>query len=171
MRTGVELPNGGTLSYAYLERAEAVAIIAITRSCEIVLLKQYRYPVDEWGLEVPAGGTHDSGTAEQVVTKEVREEAGATAESIGYVNFFDSASAFTDEKCQIFLAEGVVLANDPRREASESISLQVLPVATALELARSGGMKTSSSALALLMVEPVLKAKGYLTSDEGVPSV
>ncbi len=163
----VELPKGGAMRYAYLERAEAVVIVAITKAREIVLVKQYRYPVDEWCLEVPAGGTHDSGAAEleEVVRKELREETGATCDTINYVDFFYSASAFTDEKCQVFLAEGVVLTKKPRREASESISLQLVPVAEAIKLARSGAMRTASCALALLLAEPLLKKKGYLTSN------
>jgi ADP-ribose pyrophosphatase len=91
----VELNGGKQIQYAYLERDEAVVIVPITRSGEMVMLKQYRYAVDEWCLEIPAGGTHDSGDAplEEVVRKELDEEVGATAEKLTYVTFFFPASA------------------------------------------------------------------------------
>src|SRR4051812_12044547 len=80
----VELKNGERMQYAYVERAPAVIVIPITPAGEMVMLKQYRYVVDEWCLEVPAGGTHDNAGAslEENARKELREEVGATAASL-----------------------------------------------------------------------------------------
>lgn len=157
----VELEGGEKMQYAYVERDEAVIVIPITREGEMIMLKQYRYAVDEWCLEVPAGGTHDSGDAslEEVVRKELREEVGGTAEKLTYIDFFFSANAITDEKCHVFLAEGVELAKKPKTEASETIETQLVPVAKAIELARTGAMKTAPCALAVLLCEPHLR--GY----------
>ena len=154
----VELEDGKKTQYAYLERDDAVIVVPVATSGEIVLLKQYRYPVDEWCLEVPAGGTHDSGDAalEEVARKELREEVGGTAKSLTYVTFFYSANAITNEKCHVFLAEGVELAKKPKTESSESIETQLVTVEKALELARSGAIKTAPCALALLLCEPLL---------------
>lgn len=155
----VELAGGKKTDYAYLERDEAVIIVPITSAGEIVLLKQYRYPVDEWCLEVPAGGTHDTGDAalEEVARKELREEVGGTAKSLTYVTFFYSGNALTDEKCHVFLAQGVELSKNPKTESTESIETQLVPAEKAIELARSGGMKTGPCALAVLLCEPLLK--------------
>lgn len=154
----VELDGGKTIKYAYIERDEAVIVVPVTTHGEIVLLKQYRYPVDEWCLEVPAGGTHDSCDAalEEVVTKELREEIGATARSLKYVTFFYSSNAMTNEKCHVFLAEAVELTHSQKTEATESIQIQLEPVDRAVELARSGAMKTAPCALAILLCEPLL---------------
>ena len=151
----VELPGGKPMRYAYVERDEAVVIVPVTREGEIVMLKQYRYAVDEWCLEVPAGGMHDSGDAspEEVARKELREEVGATAEALTYVDFFFSANSVTDEKCHVFLAEGVELSQEPQTEASETIEMQLVPIAEALQLARTGKMKTAPCALAVLLCE------------------
>ncbi len=154
----VQLEGGKKIKYAYLERDEAVIIVPVTANREIVMLKQYRYPVDEWCLEVPAGGTHDSCdvTLEEVARKELREEIGATAQSLKYVDFFYSANSMTNEKCHVFLAEGVELSKEQKTEGSESIEMQLVPIAKAIELARSGAMKTAPCALAVLLCEPLL---------------
>lgn len=164
----VELEDGKTINYAYLERDEAVIIVPITTAGDVVLLKQYRYPVDEWCLEVPAGGTHDSGDAslEEVVRKELREEVGGTAKSIRHVGFFFSANSMSDEKCHVFLAEGVELVKDQKTEASESIEVQLVPFEKAIELARSGAVKTAPCALALLMCEPLVEKARETPNDE-----
>ena len=165
----VELQGGKKTNYAYFERDAAVIVVPVTTAGEIVLLKQYRYPVDEWCLEVPAGGTHDTGDAalEEVARKELREEVGGTAKSLTYVTFFYSANSMTDEKCHVFLAEGVELAKNPRTESSESIETQLVPADKAMELARSGAVKTAPCALALLLCEPLLeKSPQQKTPDD-----
>ncbi len=158
----VEVADGKKIKYAYLERDEAVIVVPVTTAGEVVLLKQYRYPVDEWCLEVPAGGTHDTCDAalEEVVRKELREEIGGTAKKLTYVSFFFSANSMADEKCHVFLAEGVELQRRQETEATESIEIQLVPVAKAVELARSGAMKTGPCALAVLLCEPLLPQLG-----------
>lgn len=155
----VELEGGKKMQYAYVERDEAVIVVPITRDRQMVMLKQYRYAVDEWCLEVPAGGMHDTGDAspEEVVRKELREEVGATAEKLTYVDFFFSANAISNEKCHVFLAEGVELSKEPKTEASETIEMQLVPIAKGLELARSGAIKTAPCALAVLLCERLLR--------------
>lgn len=158
----VEIAGGKKTKYAYMERDEAVIVVPVTTNGEIVLLKQYRYPVDQWCLEVPAGGTHDTGdrSLEEVARKELREEVGATAKSLTYVDCFFSANAFSDEKCHVFLAEGVEFTEGQKTEATEAIERQLVPVERALELARTGAIKTGPSALAILLCEPRLVRLG-----------
>jgi len=59
----VQVEDAKEIVYAYAERAEAVIIVPITKSGEMVLVRQYRYPTDDWCLEVPAGGSHDTDDA------------------------------------------------------------------------------------------------------------
>lgn len=157
----VELKDGNKIRYAYAERGDAVVIVPVTDSGEVVLLRQYRYAIDQWCLETPAGGTHDSGDAalEEVARKELREEVGATANRLTYIDFFYSAGGITDEKCHVFLAEGVELSKRPETEEGETIEIQLMPVAEAVELARNGAIKTAPCALAILLCEPRLLAK------------
>jgi ADP-ribose diphosphatase len=158
----VELEGGKRIKYAYVERDEAVIVVPVTADGEMILLKQYRYAVDDWCLEVPAGGTHDTGdqSLEEVARKELREEVGATAGSLRYIDFFYSANAMSDEKCHVFLAHGVELSKEQKTEASETIEIQLVAIEKALEFARSGAMKTAPCALAILMCEPLLAQFG-----------
>lgn len=160
----VELPDGKTMQYAYAERAEAVIIVPLTHAGEIVLIRQYRYPVDAWSLEVPAGGSHDTGTAslDEVVRKELREEIGATCGDPEYVGFFHSCASLTDEKCNVYLAPDVELKERVDQEAAEEIQIVTIPAAEALCRARSGEMKTAQCTLALLWCEEALRRRGAL---------
>ncbi len=167
----IELRGEKRLRFAYMERTDAVIIVPITTQGEIVLINQYRYTVDEWCLEVPAGGTHDkpNDPLRSVARAELREEVGGVCEKLTYVDYLFSASSLTDEKCHIFLAEGVVLSEEPEKEATEKIELKVMALKKALALVHAGKMKDGQCALAILLCEPLLREKGYL-SDRSQPN-
>jgi ADP-ribose pyrophosphatase len=156
----VQLPNGERVQYAYIERAPAVIVIPITPEGEMVMVRQYRHTVDEWCLEVPAGGTHDHPDAslEENARRELREEVGGTAAALREIGSFYPGNAFTDERCHVFLATGVQLAKEPETEQSEAIEPELVPIQRALQLARTGAVATGPSALAILMCEPHLRA-------------
>jgi ADP-ribose pyrophosphatase len=170
-RDEIELPNGEEMSFAYLERPDAVIVVPITSGGEMILINQYRYSIDQWCLEVPAGGTHDkpNESLEEVARTELREEVGGSCDALVYVTNFFSASSLCDEKCHVYLAENVTLAQS-EQEAGEAIEVKIMPVAEALALARSGEMKDAQCALAILLCEPLLRARGLLAETSTAAS-
>lgn len=155
----IELPGGKRKRFAYLERTDAVIIVPVTTAGEMVLINQYRYSVDEWCLEVPAGGTHDKPNASlaEVARAELREEVGGVCEKLTYVDYLYSASSLTDEKCHVFLAEGVELSEEPEKEATEKIEVVLMLIKEALQRVHAGEMKDAQCALAILLCEPLLR--------------
>jgi ADP-ribose pyrophosphatase len=160
----VALPGGKELPYAYLERAPAVVIVPVTRDGQIVTVRQYRYPVDDWCIEVPAGGTHDTGDAslEEVVRKELREEVGATCGALTKVASFYTAASSSSEKCHVFLAENVEVTREPQTEPSEEIEVKLYSADQVIEMARHGKMKDSPCTLGVLLCESLLRERGYI---------
>lgn len=155
------IPGRGEIQYSYLERGESVIIVPVTTDGKVALIRQYRYPVDQHCLELPAGCCRDQGDAplEEVARRELREEIGGTAESFEAVSWFYSSSSISDEACHIFLARGVTLrAADTAPEPGEHLEVRLVPAAEAVALARSGQMKTGTCALAILHCESRLNA-------------
>ena len=163
-RDQLELPKKKDLVYEYLERAEAVIVVPVTSAGEIVLIRQYRYPVDAWCVETPAGGCHDTGDAslDEVVRKELDEEIGASVEAVEEVGSFYSSPAYADERCHVFIAWGVQLTKKPERESTEKIETELVPAREAIRRARSGEIATAPCALALWWCEERLKARGFV---------
>jgi ADP-ribose pyrophosphatase len=64
----------------HLESSASVAVLALTRSNEVVLIEQRRTPVDRVVLELPAGIVDPGETPESAVLRELLEETGYTAE-------------------------------------------------------------------------------------------
>jgi len=160
----IDLPGGKELQYGYMERGTAVVIVPVIREGQIVTVQQYRYPVDDWCWEVPAGGIRDTGdeSLSDVARKELREETGASCGALTHVGFFYTAPSSTDEKCHVYLAESVEVTRSPDTGASEEIKIRLAPADEVVEMARSGKMKNSPCALAVLRCEPLLREKGYI---------
>ena len=93
----VRLPNGNELEYAYTETKGAVFIVPVTDDGRIILIRQYRYPPDDWCWEVPAGSLFDhEGTLEELARRELIEEIGASSDELIHITwFYGSISAST----------------------------------------------------------------------------
>jgi ADP-ribose pyrophosphatase len=161
----VQLPGRSEpITYSYAERAAGVILIPVTAAGEIVLVRQYRFPVDAWCLETPAGSTSDTGdmALEDVARKELKEEIGATTERLEHVGKFYSAPAFATELCHVFVAWNVQLAKDAEPEPTEKIKIELVPAAEALARAEDGRVQNAACALALLLARRALRSAGVV---------
>ncbi len=160
----VQLKDKCEITFTYVDNPGAVVIVPVTGDEKVVLIRQYRYTVDEWCLEVPAGGIHDAEDAslEQVARKELLEEVGGTCSELSYVTFFYASNGNSAQPFHVFLALGVELQKSQALEETELIEIRPMPLADALDLARSGKMRDGASALAILLCENRLREQGYL---------
>ncbi len=156
----VRLPGGGEITYTYQEHAGFVSIVPVTPMGEVVLIRTYRYTVDNWVWEVPAGGlgNRPGQSLWQVAQEELAEEVGGVAEHWEYKGWFYIANGTADIVGHLFLATGVRLTLPTQHENTEVIQIHRVPIETALRMARDGRMRDGESALALLRLEPELLA-------------
>lgn len=145
-------PDGNRGVYNTVTKADAVWIVPVTSEGQIVLLYQYRYTVDDWCWEIPAGSIKPGQTPEDAAREELREEIGGTALILEHVLRYYVANGISNEVGHIFLATGVTL-NQPEHEAAEVIEIHIKSVAEALDMARGGLISDGPSAYALLLCQ------------------
>lgn len=156
-RDQVRWPDGRVAPYAYIQGVNAVWVVPVTPEGQIVLIRQFRYTMDDWCWEVPAGGFHDfAGDPLALAKKELAEEIGGESDDLLYMGYFRPGVSTIDEICHIVLARDVHLNHPPRREAGEIIEIHVVPPERAFAMARNGEMVDGHSALALLRCEPLI---------------
>ena len=85
----------------------AVAVVPLTDDQEhVVLVRQFRTPLNAWLLELPAGLRDKEGEAEiETARRELEEEVGCVAETVEHLVTLVTAVGFTDEAISIFWLE------------------------------------------------------------------
>lgn len=149
-------PTGDKFTYTVIEKPDAVWIVPVTAAGELVLIRQYRYAVGAWCLEVPAGNIEVGCDAAAMAARELREEIGGIAAQIIPVTEFYTMNGIGSELAKVYLALGTTLGV-PEREDTELIEIVSMPVRDALRMAREGAITDGPSALAILLSEPLLR--------------
>jgi uncharacterized protein len=141
---------GRSDSYTYLAVPRAVFVVPITERGEVVFVRQYRHPVRDWTLEVPAGSVEDGELPLEAAVRELCEEVGGRARDWQHLTRFYSSSAHLSLRSDAFLATGVVLER-PQPAENEDLTVVRMPVDSALARARAGDFVEGQTALALLL--------------------
>lgn len=145
----VMLPNGRTSTREIVEHPGAVAIVAVTKEQELLFVKQYRKPVDEILLEIPAGKLEKGEDPAVCAARELAEETGYKPESLRFLYEFYTSAGFSNEKMYLYLAEGVTpaAANPDEDEfiEVEKVKLKDLPA-----LLVSGRIRDAKSLIGVL---------------------
>lgn len=153
----VRFPNGELGVYNVVEHPGSTFVVPVTRDGRIVLLYQYRYTVDDWCWEIPAGALQKDKAAEESAREELRQEVGGRATSFDYIGSFYASNGISNEVAQVFIATGVRLGR-PALEPAEVIEVHPKPIAEVLRMAHANEISDGPSALAILLCEQRLLA-------------
>ena len=130
----VALPTGGTAKRELVFHSGAVAMIPLTAEGKIVLVKQFRKPLEQVILEIPAGKI-DPGEENQLETtamRELEEETGYRAGQLTYINSMYLSPGFANEKLALYLATDLQKVENPRpQDEDEILELYELTIAEA----------------------------------------
>ncbi len=147
-----ELENEHGLKYKreIVRRRHASAVVAINDG-NIVLVKQFRAPVDMPLLELPAG-IIENNNPEETAYNELIEEAGYKASKMELMTRYYSTAGFCDEEIYIYKASGLE-AVDPEPEEEELIEIVEIPLGQALDYIKSGKIIDAKTMIGILMTQ------------------
>ena len=122
----IRLPMGAEREKVIVHPSNAVAILPFSGD-RCTLLRQYRYAIDQYILEAPAGTMESGENPLQTAGRELIEETGFAAGTIVPKGFIYTTPGFTDEK--IFLFEARDLSPSQEYEKDEDEVIEVIDVA------------------------------------------
>jgi len=104
----VELPGGRKSRREIVEHDGGVVIIPVNKQREILLVEQFRKPVEQTLLELPAGKLEKGEEPLSCARRELLEETGYSAGKIEHLLSFYTTPGFSDEILHLFLAEDLI---------------------------------------------------------------
>lgn len=133
----VELPNGNRATREVVEHSDAVVIVPIDAKGNVLLVRQYRYPIANDLLEAPAGGMDGDEEPHEAAQRELQEEIGFASERLEYLGKFWSAPGFCTELMHAFVARNLVPSQLPPDD-DESIIVERYPLDSVRSMIRDG---------------------------------
>jgi ADP-ribose pyrophosphatase len=146
----VSEPGGVDGAREVVRQSGSVAALAVLPDGRIVLVRQYRYAVDAYVWELPAGRRDPDETPEAGARRELEEEVGLRAGALEPISTFWTTPGFCDEVMHLYRA--TELEPVPARpEADERIEQRSFTLDEALAMVRSGEIREGKTLVALLL--------------------
>ena len=136
-RDAVLLPDGSAATREYLRHSGAVAVVPVLDDGRLVLVRQYRYPVQKVLLEFPAGKLEAGEDTLLCGMRELQEETGYVAREWAFGGEIHNAAAYSTESIWIWFARG--LQSGPARpDSGEFVETVTMTVAELEALCDAG---------------------------------
>ncbi len=144
----IEWPSGRTTVAEIVEHRGAVAIVPVTASAEVLLVRQFRYPVGRELLEIPAGTIEPGEAPDACARRELAEEVGRAAARWDRLRSFYPSPGVLTEELFVYLAQDLSPRAAEREE--EDLRIEPRPLADARRLVASGEVCDAKSIIGLL---------------------
>lgn len=154
------LPNGKLAAREIARHVGASAVVPVDADDNVWLVKQFRAPIDQILLEIPAGKLDYKGEDRlEAARRELREETGLTAGSWTHLSDIVTTPGFSDECISLYLARDLS-AGESHPDEDEFLNVMKVPLDELVAMIRRGEVTDSKTICAVLMAEKVVNGQG-----------
>ncbi|WP_152654677.1 NUDIX hydrolase [Oceanobacillus sp. CFH 90083] len=154
----VKLPNGETAQRELVYHPGAVAVIPITPDNKIVLVEQYRKPLERTLIEIPAGKLENNENPLTAAVRELEEETGYTTTNLTQVTHFYTSPGFANELVYIYVTDDLIkLEHPPAGDDDEFVEIIEVTLDEAKNLVDEGRIQDAKTNYAILYLHALNK--------------
>ena len=145
-----------------LKAPDWVNVIAVTPENDMVLVRQFRYGMNDFSLEIPGGVMEKGEDPVAAGVRELREETGYSGSRASLMASVHANPAIQSNRCHFVLVEDAARNHDIAWDHDEEMDLKLVPVPEVLTLAREGKITHSLVVAAFMHFEGVWRQRGKL---------
>jgi ADP-ribose pyrophosphatase len=154
-----ELHNGARVLREVVEHPGGVAIVPVTEKGEVLMVRQYRYPMGEELLEIPAGKLETCEDHRDCAVRELSEETGCSAGELTYLGPIYTSPGFSCEILYIYLATRLT-RGEAHPDENEFLDVEAVPLSALVGMIMSGDVRDAKT------IVGILKAQKYLEQNK-----
>lgn len=154
-KDSVLLPDGAVSSREYISHPGAVAVLALLDNGNLVMERQYRYPLQREFVELPAGKIDHGEDILVCAKRELLEETGYEAKEWIHLTTAWPCIGYADERMEYFLARGLVHQGS-NLDDGEFLEVFELSLSEAINWIRMGKINDSKTIVGLFWLEKFL---------------
>ncbi len=150
VRDTVRLPNGHESTREVVLHDGAVAVIPLLPDGSVLMERQYRYAQGRTVLEIPAGKLDSPDEPPLAAAiRELKEETGATAETMTPLGIIVPSVAILTEKIHLYLAEGLTFGQR-KLDEDEFLNVERIPLDELMAMTERGEIQDSKTQIAVM---------------------
>jgi ADP-ribose pyrophosphatase len=150
-----ELQNGNKTAREVVEHPGGVGIVPVTQDNKVLMVRQYRYPVGEELLEIPAGKLDYGEDPFECAVRELSEETGCTAGKYVKLGAIYPSPGFCKETLHLYLALDLQYG-EMHLDEDELLSVESVQIDTLVDMIMENKLADAKSVIG------IMKAKKYL---------
>jgi ADP-ribose pyrophosphatase len=158
-RDAVRLPNGNTSYREYVMHPGAVVVVPILANGNVVLERQFRYPLHQVFIELPAGKIDANEDILKTGQRELLEETGYSASEWVKLGALHPCIGYSDEVIHIYLATGLI-SGQHQRDEDETLEVFEMKFEECLLMIQRGEISDAKTMVAMFLAEKYLQQHG-----------
>ena len=158
-RVRFEPPEGPARDFWVVDAPDWINVIPLTEERRVVMVRQYRFGIEGFTLEIPGGMCDRGETPEAAARRELREETGFEARDLVPLGWVHPNPAVQTNRCHTFLALGARPAGPQQPDEDESLEVSTVPLLDVPGLIRDGSITHALVVVAFHL----LSLRGYLS--------
>ncbi len=147
----VQLDKGVITKRVYIKHPGAAAVLPLTKDHQLILTKQFRYPIHQVSIEIPAGKKDDE--HEDVLAcakRELEEETGYISSKFHHLQTFYTCLGYSNETIDIFIAYDCVRKENPKsQDVDEQIDIFFVSMEEAFQMIEKGEITDAKTIMAI----------------------
>lgn len=152
-RDKVRMPNGREVTLDVVRHPKSVVLIPVPEPGSVILIKQYRYPVNAFLWELPAGSVDKGESPEQAARRECHEEIGQVPGTIVRLAAMYPTPGYCDEEMVFFRLSNLETPTEAAAmDEDEDIAARTFELRDARDMVRRGEITDMKTVVGLAMI-------------------
>jgi len=140
----------------------SVAIVPLKDDNTVIMIKQFRAPLNRWIIEIPAGRVEPDENPDDTAKRELIEEIGYEPLELRKIISIYMSPGYSDEVLDIYIAKKLV-ERERKPEVGELIEIIEMPINRAIEYLIAQGETDSKTLLALLLTKNYIEKEANIS--------